>query len=214
MRAWCLQEIVMAKEASIYLGMFPWTGERVWRHSGRVTDSGLVDPADPCHSGPTMIPDYTKRLSDLLIRVIIHLLKHHSLDILSFATVRLIPKKFIHDVFFLPKWGPDWRETSLTEGAHFAFTTFSWPRILLGDLWLTFLAYGSRLLLHASPKQSKPPAQGSRRNWQTLGISCKWIPRNWRPRQFRKSRLLHPRGVPSPFAFSLQHQQRTWSPRW
>jgi hypothetical protein len=61
-----------------------------------------------------MIPDYTKRLSDLLIRVIIHLLKHHSLDILSFATVRLIPKKIFHDVFFLPKWAPDWRETSST----------------------------------------------------------------------------------------------------
>jgi hypothetical protein len=200
MRAWCLQEIVMAKEASIYLGNVSmdcrkglkvfWTCYGFWAlkvggkgdprlsklfqiamrrlpqnffvqlavieqtrlptflemltNNGNLltTDPrdeiysflGLVDPADPYHSGPTMIPDYTKRLSDLLIRVIIHLLKHHSLDILSFATVRLIPKKFIHDVFFLPKWAPDWRDTSLTEGAHFAFTTFSWPRILLRDL--------------------------------------------------------------------------------
>jgi hypothetical protein len=85
---------------------------------------GPVDPADPCHSDPTLIPYYTKRLSDLLIRVVVHLLMHHGLDVLSFATVELIPRKFIHDVCFLPKWAPDWRETSLTEGAHFAFTNF------------------------------------------------------------------------------------------
>jgi hypothetical protein len=63
---------------------------------------GLVDLVGPCHSDPTLILDYTKRLSDLLIRVVVHLLKHHGLDVLSFATVGLILRKFIYDVFSCP----------------------------------------------------------------------------------------------------------------
>jgi hypothetical protein len=190
-RAWCRQEIIMAKEASMYLGSASldwrdlstafraWTSllERIispletfheaigkqltknffhqlaiieqWRgslglptllevllHHGdlQVTDPrdsvyallGLVNSRDPCHADITLQPDYTIRLSDLFIRVAMHLFKHHGLDILSFATPGLSPSRIglLSYVEYLPTWAPDWRQVTFVEGSHFAFTNF------------------------------------------------------------------------------------------
>ena len=180
-RAWCLQEIVMAKEASLYLGSasLDWRGQGnhqfqslfvnmmerfpnfqiffrqltiieqcrrqeilpefliIAKHGNlQTTDPrgqiysflGLVCKGDLCHSDATLQPDYTLRLSDVLTRVAIHLLKHHGLDILSFATEGLIRRlgQASHFVYYRPTWVPDWRNTEWVEGSHLAFTNLLW----------------------------------------------------------------------------------------
>jgi len=193
-RAWCRQEIIMAKEASIFLGstsldwrvlskaFWEWSAFSVpwllanpdsrsaaiqdilrngfsndvlpqlavieqWRgpaglptflemlsnHGNlRVTDPrdhvyalfGLVNSRDPCHADTSLHPDYTLRLSELLVRVAVHLIAHHGLDIISFATDGLSPSRsgLMHFVEFLPTWTPDWRKITLFGSGNFAFT--------------------------------------------------------------------------------------------
>jgi len=108
--------------------LFPWTGLQ----------------RRPCHSDATLQPDYTLRLSDVLTRVAIHLLKHHGLDILSFATEGLIrrPGRASHFVHYRPTWVPDWRNTEWVEGSHPQI--FSGPPTLQRSSRPSCLVHGRR----------------------------------------------------------------------
>ncbi|KAI0891345.1 heterokaryon incompatibility protein-domain-containing protein [Annulohypoxylon nitens] len=185
-RIWCLQEIVVAKKASFYIGRYSidwdevslayqgWAkamlqfgpgfieyfdlSSKLWHQLSIITQLreqmlppillemlvfhgeleatdprdqlyallGLVETSDPCHSDPSLKPDYSIRLSELWTRVALHLIKRHGIDVISLATLGVAAQSGIrkHEriMFYLPSWAPDWRAVSFSTYAYFAFT--------------------------------------------------------------------------------------------